>query len=208
MYIRAERSTLVETLRNEEGYFEREWEIPIGAPDDYREYKQGEAGHILLVDFYLAHHLVPYWLPQPHIRPGDTAKRTEEKVKDALLLTYRRLLENFPTDASAAAPVWPSGTKDDGAVLGRIAAALVQDAGIEAKVSLLAELGAFERSRHTLDKRTGLPGDDARLRYKLSQAAWASRFEAEGGRTLRIEDQVIRVDWEKAERRRLESAAH
>ena len=201
MYIRSERSTLVETLQNEKGYFEREWEVPVGAPDDYRQYQQGEAEHVLLVDFYLVHHLVPYWLPQPRIRPGAAARRTEDQVKDTLLFTYRRLLEAFPTDPSAGAPRWPAGTGDDGAVLRRIGNIVGSDAGLEAKAALLAELQAFERSRRCLDRRTGLPGDDARLRYKLSQAAWASRFEAERGRSLRIEDEVIRVDWEKAERR-------
>ena len=82
----------------------------------------------------------------------------------------------------------------------RILALAGREDALETKIGLLEQLGAFERSRSTRDPESGEPSDDARLRYKLSQAAWASRFEAEQGRRLRVEDELIRVDWERSRR--------
>ena len=44
------------------------------------------------------------------------------------------------------------------------------------------------------------PSDDARARFKLSQAVWASRFEQEEGRRLRKRDNLIRDDWDQTMR--------
>jgi hypothetical protein len=183
VYISAERHTLVDTLKNEEGYFLLGWEVPLDAPDDYRRYKQGRAASALLVDFYFAHHVVPYWLPQPRIRPNAAARETEEQVKDTLLWTYARLIETFPT---VSAGRWPEGCGSDQAVLERIRAVAADRGAIERKIAALQELAAFERGRTTAD-------DDARARFKISQAAWAARFEASRGRRLRVEDDLIRV---------------
>ena len=202
IYVQAKRHTLVDTLRHESGYFLREWEIPLDAPDDYRKYKRDDPAHDLLIDFYLVHHLVPYWLPQPGVNANDSAKRTEEQVKDTMLHTYKRLLLWFPTDVTRGAPEWPGACTNDLAVVDKIMAASGLTDALERKVALLKELQAFERSRSSKDPETGEPNDDARLRWKLSQAAWASRFEAAQGRRLQVEDDLIRIDYDQAMRRR------
>jgi hypothetical protein len=185
VYIRAGRFTLVEELRKEGGYFDLDWEVPLDAPDDYRKYKQGEAGAGLVFDFYTAHHLTPYWLPQPRVRPNAAARETEASVKDTMLWTYDRLVRTFPTDASVAPP-WPEGCGGDEAVLERIRATTGAAATLEGKIAFLKQLEVFERERRSSD-------DAARARYKVSQAAWASRFERARGRRLRVEDDLIRV---------------
>jgi hypothetical protein len=203
VYARAERHTLVDELIHREGYFQLDWEIPLDAPDDYRKYKQGEPASSILFDFYLAYHLVPYWLPQPQVRPNKAARDTEEQVKDTLLWTYFRLVQDFPTDPAAPAVAWPTGCSNDRQVIDRIIAATGAHDAIEPKVRLLAELYAFERSRSTRDPQTGEASDAERLRFKLSQAGWASRFESSRGRRLRLEDELIRIQappgvWEQA----------
>jgi Calcineurin-like phosphoesterase len=192
VYIRTPRSTLVETLREEDGYFLRDWEVPRDAPDDYRRYKQGEAGAGLIFDFYMAHHLTPPWLSQPRVRPNKAAQDTERSVKDTMLWTYDRLIRTFPTDALAAPP-WPPGCGSDEAVLAAIRAAAGEAEPLEGKIAFLKGLEAFERGRRTRDPATGKPTDDVRVRYKVSQAAWASRFEYAKGRRLQVEDDLIRV---------------
>lgn len=196
LYFRSERHTLVDALRTGGGSFARGWEVPAGAPDDYRRYRQGEAAGGLLFDFYLAHHLTPYWLPQPTVRANRAAQATEQSVKETLLRTYLRLLEMFPSDPLARAD-WPAGCADDAAVRGRIAALLDDGTPITARIDLLAELERFERTRRTRDPATGAATDDRRAHFKLSQAAWAARFESMQGRVLRAEDELIRVDWDQ-----------
>ena len=66
----------------------------------------------------------------------------------------------------------------------------------------LQELEAFEASRRTKNLETGQSQDEERLRYKLSQAAWASRYESAQGRRLSVEDDLIRIDWDRAMQRR------
>jgi len=190
-YIRAQRYTLVEMLREKGGYFLRDWEVPLDAPDDYRHYKQGEATPGLIFDFYLVHHVTPRWMNQPNVKPNKAARATEAAVKDTMLHTYDRLVRTFPTDP-AKAPPWPPGCDSDDAVLGKIRTT-VENPQLEAKIALLKELGTFERGRHTIDPKTGESTDDARFRYRISQAAWASRFEKAKGRRLRVEDDLIRV---------------
>ncbi len=191
VYIRTMRYTLVETLRKKGGFFLREWEVPIDAPDDYRRYKQGDAGAGLVFDFYVAHHVTPPWMSQPRVRPNKAAQGTERSVKDTMLWTYDRIVRTFPTDASASPP-WPNGCDSDEAVLGKIEAT-AKDAQLETKIALLQQLDTFERGRHTRDPKTGESTDDARVRYRISQAAWASRFEKAKGRRLQVEDDLIRV---------------
>lgn len=201
IYVQSERHTLVDELRERGGYFDVGWEIPINAPDDYRKYKQGEPANIMFVDFYLAHHLVPYWLPAPHVRASPQARETEEQIKDTMLWTYFRLLQYFPTDPTMTGLTWPPGTHDDRTLTDRILAITGERDALEKKVALLKELEQFERNRRSADPRTGASTDDVRLRYKLSQAAWASRFEYEKGRRLRVEDDLIRVDWERSQKK-------
>ena len=45
-----------------------------------------------------------------------------------------------------------------------------------------------------------------RKRFKISQAAWASRFMKERGRHLRVEDEMIHVDWDEEYDRRDQSS--
>jgi predicted phosphodiesterase len=201
IYVRAERHTLVPVLREESGCFAPGWEVPFGAPDDYRGYRQGQSANGLLFDFYLAHHLVPWWLPPPVVLANAAARATEEQVKQTLLWTYLRLIQTFPTDP-ASAPPWPAGCHDDLAVLQRIQDLAVRTDAMDAQIDLLAELQRFEHQRKSRDPRTGEPTDQERLRFKLSQAAWASRYESTRGRRLQVEDELIRVDWETTRQKR------
>jgi hypothetical protein len=196
IYVRSDRSMLVDVLRKRGGFFEPGWEIPLNAPDDYRHYKQGESAKGLLVDYYLGAHLTPYWLPPPRIKPNKAARDTEMDVKRAMLWTHLRLVSRYPTDP-ASEPDWPSGCFDDESVVKRIQTATGTDEPIENKIAFLQELARFEKSRSTVDPATGESVDDVRLRYKISQATWASRFMAEKGRRLRVEDDLIRVDWDE-----------
>lgn len=179
-------------MKREGGYFLLDWEVPLGAPDDYRRYKQGEAGAGLVFDFYIAHHLTPYWMDQPRVRANAAARDTEASVKDTMLWTYDRLVRTFPTDASLGPP-WPPACGSDEEVLERIRVTTGGGVTLEAKIAFLRQLDAFERGRHTRDPKAGVPTEDARGRYKVSQAAWASRFEHARGRRLQVEDDLIRV---------------
>jgi len=193
LYIRSNRNTLVEALRRRGGFFRPGWEVPLDAPDDYSSYKQGESAQGLLVNYYLGSHFTPYWLPPPHVRANKAARDTEEQVKDTLLWTYVRLVRDFPTDPDRK-PAWPQGCRSDREVLDRIDSTL-KTTSIDRKIGLLVELDAFERGRSSRDPETGASTDATRQRYKISQAAWASRFMAERGRRLRIEDDLISVEW-------------
>ena len=215
IYLNAKRGTLVDALKAHGGFFDVGWEVPLNAPDDYRKYKQGEGAGIVLVRFAGAHHFVPYWLPPPRVKPTPAAWRTEVQVKDTLLWTYYRLVQSFPTDAGSGEPQWPEGLVNDLAVLNKILEltragddpVLLKrrkkrrqelEAELESKVAFLKQLEAFERTRKTKDPKTGESLDDVRIRWKISQAAWASRFENKRGRRLRVEDDLIRIDWERA----------
>lgn len=195
IYIQAKRRTLVQVLANKKGYFQPGWEVPLDAPDDYRKYKIGEPAASLLFDFYLAYHMTPNWLSQPVVRANAAARHTEEQVKDTLLWTYHRLTRTFPTDP-ASNPMWPGGCTDDASVLALIAKTAERKEAIKDKIHLLRQLAEFERTRKTRDTKTGKSTDDVRMRFKISQAAWAARFEAERGRRLRVEDELIRVRWD------------
>lgn len=191
IFMRSERFTLVDELRKREGYFLPGWEVPLDAPDDYRQYKQGvEAGGVF-VDYALGHHFMPHWLPQPALGVGSAARDTERQVKDTLLWTYLRLLQMFPTDPTRGAALPPDGLHGDQAIAERIVATADPEVPLGQKVALLQQLERFERTRVSRD-------DDARMRFKLSQAAWASRFENSRGRRLSVEDELIRVEWEKS----------
>jgi len=194
VYVKVPRHTLVDALREAGGFFLTGWEVPPGAPDDYRRYRQGEAASSLMFQFAFAHHISPYWLPQPKVRPNLAAQRTESQVKDTLLWTYDRLVREFPTDPAREAP-WPEGCTDDAQVRTCIASAAGEGVPIEGKIALLARLDAFERGRGTVDPATGEPNDDVRERFKISQAAWSARYESQRGRRLSVEDELIRVAW-------------
>ena len=198
-YLRAERFTLVDELSHREGFFLPGWEVPLGAPDDYRKYKQGESDRQMFIDYTIAFHLTPHWLPQPPVWAGAGARSTAEAVKDTLLWTHLRLLREFPTAAATVRPEkgpveWPAGCASDEEVGARIEATLAADEAFAAKVALLMELGPFERTRPSADPATGASTDDVRRRYKISQAAWASRFEHAEGRRLSVEDELIRIE--------------
>jgi len=127
-------------------------------------------------------------------------------VKDTLLWTYLRLIRDFPTDP--AAPVaWPDGCENDRQVTDRVLALTGKRGALDEKVAALQQLDRFERSRTCRDPKTGASLDEARVRFKLSQAAWASRFEGAQGRRLRVEDDLIEIDWDKTEARRAASDA-
>ncbi|MHC4932698.1 MAG: hypothetical protein ACYTGV_10970, partial [Planctomycetota bacterium] len=194
LYLQAERNTLVDVLRKRGGFFQPGWEIPANAPDDYRRYKRGESAKGMLVDAYVSYHYTPPWLPPPRIRANKAARHTEEQIKNTLLWTYHRLIDEFPTDPEKEA-AWPTGCGSDREVASRIQTIAGERVDLEKKIGLLMELHGFERSRSTKDPATGAATDDVRERYKISQAAWASRFMAERGRRLRTEDDLIRVNY-------------
>lgn len=192
-YLRSERQTLVDAVSHQDGFFLPGWEVPLGAPDDYRNYKQGEGSAGMFFNYYFVFHVVPYWLPQPKLWVGEGARKTEEAVKDTLLLTYRRLITLFPTDRDAADLDWPEGCFSDVEVVERIESILDLEGAFFDKVALLVELDRWEHARPTRDPVTGDSLDETRMRYKVSQAAWASRYESAKGRRLRVEDELIRV---------------
>jgi len=191
-YVHAERKTLVGELRQLDGFFEDGWEIPQDAPDDYRSYKRGESAKGLLFAYYAGDHYTPYWIDRPGQRVNKAAVHTETQVKKTLLWTHHRLIGEFPTDPDKGAE-WPRDCDTDAAVLKRIQTTLDQG-DFETQIRLLVELGTFEDSRSSRDPKTGESSDGRRTRYKISQAAWASRFMAAKGRRLRLEDDLIRVE--------------
>ncbi len=190
-YIYAERKTLVGELRQLEGFFENGWEIPQDAPDDYRSYKRGKSAKGLLASYYLGDHYTPYWLKRPRVRVNRAAIGTETQVKTTLLWTHHRLIVEFPTDVRKGAE-WPSDCDSDVNVLTRINVVLDQG-DFETQVRLLVELGDFEDSRSSFESESETSTNARRTRYKISQAAWASRFMAAKGRRLSLEDDLIRV---------------
>jgi hypothetical protein len=169
--------------------------VPIDAPDDYRNYRQGKTTNALFASYAFAFHLVPYWLPPPHVRANAEAKETEAQVKDVLLWTYFRLLQMFPTDPTRDPPNWPKGCSSDREVVDRITTAAAVRVRLEDKIALLQELSTFERTRRSRYPDSGKPSDDARAAFKISSAAWASRFEHSSGRHMEVEDELIRVRW-------------
>jgi len=196
-YIQAERGTLVDSLSKREGYFLPGWEIPLDAPDDYRKYKQGEATAEIFFDFALVYYLVPRWFDPPRLNANKSARVAEEAIKNTLLWTYWRLLQNFPTDTARSGIQWPARCSEDRQVIDRIMALSGKEEALEEKVALLLELERFEDSRRTADPQTGESLDEVRFRYKICQAAWAARFEKEQGRRLRVEDDLIRIERKK-----------
>lgn len=192
-YMQTRRFTLAERLRNEPGYFEAGWEVPFGELDDYRGYRQGRPSASSITDIYLGYHLKPFFLGPAHVRPREGARDTEAQYKLGLLSTHDRLLRLFPTDVAAADVSWPAGCASDAEVRERIERASAKEAAIDERIALLAELEPFERARHSRDPESGESTDAERLRFKLSQAVWASRYEYTRGRTLQPEDELVRV---------------
>jgi hypothetical protein len=209
-YIKADRFLLVDVLRRQGGYFDPDWALPQDAPDDYRKYKKGAPAESIIFDYYWSHHLVPYWITEPTVRPNRAARDTELQIKQTLLWTYLRLIDNFPTDPAQEKVRWPAGCKSDKDVEKRIRALVPrlegrptkaeQNAYMDKRSDLLAQLAKFEQTRTTRDPETGESLDDVRARYKISQAVWASRYEKAKGRQLRVEDELIRIGWDKDEK--------
>ncbi|MHC4959442.1 MAG: metallophosphoesterase [Planctomycetota bacterium] len=203
VYIDAGRGILVDVLRKKTGFFQAGWEIPLDAPDDYRMYKQGVAGG-LVVGYSLVHHYTPYWFGDPIVKANKYARSTEEAVKDTLLWTYHRLLTVFPTDPATPKLRWPKNCWNDESVLARIQVLAHSDHELDTKIDFLEELRLFERSRDTRDRLTGEATNELRAHYKISQAAWAARFESAKGRRLSVEDTLIRLDWKTSNVGKLE----
>lgn len=192
-YVRCERHTLAEELRNRPGFFLPGWEIPFGAQDDYRAFRQGESTVSAITDIYLGYHLKPPLFGPARVVTRKGAEATEARYKDTLLGTYGRLIELFPTDPAAPEVEWPSACSSDAEVRERIERAAVADVALKDKIALLVELRRFERSRTTRDPESGAPLDELRANYRLSQAVWASRYGFTQGRTLQAGDELIRA---------------
>lgn len=209
IFIQANRRNMIDELGHRDGFFERSWEVNPGANDDYRKYTQGQSSNSLLFDFYLAHHMTPPWLGQPRIHAPEAAIASTFQVKNTMLATYFRLVATFPTRLGERKPHWPSGCSNDQQVTEKLIEMMSLDHSIEDKVAFLKEVARFERHRASKDPLTGKPNDDARARFKISQAVWGSRYAYSKGRRLRTEDELIRVDWKKSasRRQRIENAS-
>lgn len=192
IYLRSPRYTLAEELRNRPGRFEAGWEIPLGAPDDYRRYKSGTSAVGTFKDYFIGHHWKPPFLGSAHTRARGPSRDTEVLVKDTMLLTHARLVGLFPTDLGVGDVPWPAGCSSDAQVLARVSACVGGEVPFDEKIALLRELEAFEGSRATRDPETGESLDETRTDYKLSQAVWSSRYESSGGRRATAEDELIR----------------
>lgn len=192
-YVKSDYFTLLDALKNRKGYFLPEWEVPLGANDDYRKYNIGYPSSYTFVDFYLTYHLWPPLLGNPRANVSSAARHTETQVKDTLLWTYHRLISEFPTDEGDPGTVWPQECRSDEEVTALLECTAAAGIPIEEKIALLMEMERFEKSRLTRDPGTGAPTNDERLRFKLCQAVWASRFELTRGRKLSPTDTLIRI---------------
>jgi Calcineurin-like phosphoesterase len=193
-YLETRYFTLVDVLKNRQGFFLPEWETQEGDRDDYRRYRVGEPSGITIANYLVAYHLWPPALGRAKVKASKAAIGTETQVKDTMLWTYHRLIRTFPTDTAKAETLWPGGCRDDEAVKMRIEAEAEKGIPILQKITFLMELERFEKTRSTRDPKTGESTDEERYRFKLSQAVWASRYELAGGRgSLRPQEELIRV---------------
>jgi len=191
-YVQSELFALADVLENHEGYFLPEWEIPVGAIDDYRRYAQGAQSAGSLFDFFLSYHMTPPFMSPAAPRPREAAIETEHILKNGCLRTYQRMIELFPTSPRKNA-LWPAECTEDTDVLAKIDQALGDEGDIDDKIELLKQLTLFDRSRTPHDPSTGQTTSDELMRFKICQAVWASRFESTHGRRLTPTDQLIRV---------------
>jgi hypothetical protein len=143
--IRSPRFTMAKLLQDFE-------QLPVN--DDIWEAKPGED------DYCLSHE---------NLKDLD-ALRTELRLKNALLATYRRLIRVNQTEPDSPASVWPSGCSRDDEVLAKIDR-IIQEPFLDKKISLLLELDRFEQTRRVKDEIT-------HQRYRLSQAIWASKYDS------------------------------
>jgi hypothetical protein len=193
-YLDTRYFTLMDMLKNQEGYFLREWEVEAGAEDDYRRYRVGDPSGIQISDYLFAYHLWPPALGRAKVKARKPAYDTEAQVKNTMLWTYHRLIRTFPTGVSNADTNWPETCRNDAEVKRKIEAMAEETVPIEEKIAYLMELERFEKTRSTRDPRTGESTAEERHRFKLSQAVWAARYELTGGRgSLRLQDELIRV---------------
>ncbi len=193
-YLDTRYFTLMDALKNKEGFFLKEWEVGEGSEDDYRRYRVGDPSGVQISDYLVAYHLWPPALGRAKVKARKPAIDTEKQVKNTMLWTYHRLIRTFPTDPVRGETVWPQACPDDAEVKRKIEAVAVESVPIEEKIAFLMELERFEKSRSTRDPKSGESTDEVRGRFKLSQAVWAARYELEGGRgSLRLQDELIRV---------------
>jgi hypothetical protein len=193
-YLDTRYFTLMDLLKNQEGYFLREWEVEMGDEDDYRRYRVGDPSGIQISDYLFAYHLWPPALGRAKVKARKPAYDTESQVKNTMLWTYHRLIQTFPTDPASGDTSWPETCHQDAEVKRKIEEVAGENVPIEEKIAYLMELERFEKTRSTRDPKTGESTDAERQRFKLSQAVWAARYELEGGRgSLRLRDELIRV---------------
>ncbi|MCB9881840.1 MAG: metallophosphoesterase [Planctomycetes bacterium] len=191
-YIEPKRYTMAKVIRHHDGFFEPQWEVPVGAPDDYRSYRDAPDSPGAVTDLFLMYHYWPPFLAHPSITPTEGAVELTQTVKNIALWSYGRLIESFATATDRETTHWPEGCRSDAEVMERIRQATTEHAPLADKIALMQELARFERTRTTRDA-TGASSDAARARFKISQAVWASRFERPNARTLSPEDDLIRI---------------
>jgi len=191
-YVETKRFALADVLENRGGHFLPEWEIPVGAVDDYRAYARGAQSTGTLFDFYFTYHMNPPFMTPPPLEPRKPSIETEHLVKSGCLRTYQRMVELFPTSPDHNA-LWPDGCTKDEDVIARIDATLGDGVALDDKIRLLMQLKDFDESRASYDPETGRDTSDELLKFKVCQAVWASRFESTQGRRLIPSDQLVRV---------------
>lgn len=114
-----------------------------------------------------------------------SAHDTEIRLKDTLLATYRRLLRHNPTrtDAPPDAPFWPPCCQNDTAIDEAIRR-VMNDPQLHTKIGLLVALERFEQQRPVQDP-------DTRRKFRLSQAIWASKYDAVHSRKPLVDNLFI-----------------
>jgi hypothetical protein len=127
------------------------WEAMPGDPDYYLSYKQHAS-----------------------ISP----ESTQQRLTDAMLATFRRLIQTVPTQSST---VWPPACRTDADVLAAIDEKRGDGIPYEGKIRLLLSLDRFEAARQAQD-------EDKRATFRICQAIWASKYEQRGARAPAVDD--------------------
>lgn len=110
-----------------------------------------------------------YYLGHENLKDLD-ARKTEIRLKDALLATFHRLIRFNPTKAGDEDTPWPLCCRNDEAVLAEIDR-VVNSQLLDKKIEFLLELDRFEKGRRLKD-------EDMHQKYRLSQAIWASKYDS------------------------------
>ncbi len=112
-------------------------------------------------------------------------KKTQIKLMDTLLQSYKRLLKNVNSKTNNKKG-WPDETSSDQEVLQKIQDALKDKQDLDMKLELLRELSIFESIRV-------VDNEDVQENFHLCQAIWASKYDLEGARAPNVDDAYILI---------------